>query len=195
LTVDELLTLERMGQKSAEKLLKSIERSKQTTFPRFLYALGVREVGEATASALATHFGNLDALIAADEEALQTVSDVGPVVASRVQAFFGEKHNRDVIRGLIGAGVTWAERQSSAPVADGPLLGKIFVLTGTLAGMTRDEAKDRIQAAGGKVTGSVSPKTDYVVFGDKAGSKLTKAQKLGVKTIDEEEMKKLLVDQ
>ncbi len=195
LSVDELVTLERMGQKSAEKLLKSIERSKATTFSRFLYALGVREVGEATASALASHFGNLDALVAADEEALQAVSDVGPVVAARVHAFFEEKHNKAVIRGLIDAGVTWVERESQAPVADGPLTGKVFVLTGTLAGMTRDEAKDLIQAAGGKVTGSVSQKTDFVVFGDKAGSKLTKAQKLGVKTVDEEGLKKLLADQ
>ncbi|MCI0517591.1 MAG: NAD-dependent DNA ligase LigA [Woeseiaceae bacterium] len=195
LTVDELMTLERMGQKSAEKLLASIERSKQTTLSRFLYALGIREVGEATASALAGHFGNLSELMSASEESLQAVSDVGPVVASRVYAFFSEKHNRDVIQSLIKAGVIWAERASKAAVADGPLTGKVFVLTGTLPGMTRDEAKDRIQAAGGKVSGSVSAKTDFVVFGDKAGSKLTKAQKLGVRTIDQQELEKLLADQ
>ncbi|HSD68832.1 MAG TPA: NAD-dependent DNA ligase LigA [Woeseiaceae bacterium] len=195
LTVDELMTLERMGQKSAEKLLASIERSKQTTLSRFLYALGIREVGEATASALAGHFGNLSELMSASEESLQAVSDVGPVVASRVYAFFSEKHNRDVIQGLVKAGVTWAERASRAAVAAGPLSGKVFVLTGTLPGMTRDEAKDRIQAAGGKVSGSVSAKTDFVVFGDKAGSKLTKAQKLGVRTVDQQELEKLLADQ
>jgi len=195
LSVEGLLTLERMGQKSAEKLLRSIERSRQTTFSRFLFALGVRDVGEATASALASHFGNLDALMSANEETLQTVTDVGPVVASRVHAFFNEKHNRDVIQGLRDAGMTWTERESATVSANGPLDGKVFVLTGTLAGMTRDEAKDRIQAAGGKVTGSVSQKTDYVVFGDKAGSKLSKAQKLGVTLIDEDGLKKLLIDQ
>jgi DNA ligase (NAD+) len=195
LSVEGLLTLERMGQKSAEKLLRSIERSRQTTFSRFLFALGVRDVGEATASALASHFGNLDALMSANEETLQTVTDVGPVVASRVHAFFNEKHNRDVIQGLRDAGMTWTERESATVSANGPLDGKVFVLTGTLAGMTRDEARDRIQAAGGKVTGSVSQKTDYVVFGDKAGSKLSKAQKLGVTLIDEDGLKKLLIDQ
>lgn len=195
LTAEELMNLERMGQKSAEKLLMSIEKSKQTTLPRFLYALGIREVGEATASALAGHFGNLTDLMSASEESLQAVTDVGPVVASRVHAFFGEKHNRDVIQSLIRAGVTWTERSPGALAADGPLAGKIFVLTGTLPGMTRDEARDRIEAAGGKVSSSVSPKTDFLVLGDKAGSKLTKARKLGVRTIDQQELEKLLVDQ
>ncbi len=195
LSVKELLTLERMGQKSAEKLLMSIERSKQTTFSRFLFALGIRDVGEATASALANHFGNLDALMSANEDALQSVTDVGPVVASRVHAFFNEKHNRDVIQGLIDAGVIWNESKSAKDSPDAPLKGKVFVLTGTLAGMTREDARDRIQAAGGKVTGTVSRKTDYVVFGDKAGSKLTKAQKLGVTLIDEDALQKMLIDQ
>jgi len=193
----ELVEMERMGEKSADKLLESIERSKNTTLTRFLYGLGIREVGEATAAALAAHYGKLDALIGASEEELQEVQDVGPVVASRIRHFFGEAHNLDVIGRLRKAGVNWPE---SEPVkvnvpADGPLAGKTFVLTGTLAGMTRDEAKDRIQAAGGKVTGSVSKKTDYVVAGDKAGSKLTKAQNLGITVLDEVGLEKMLSDQ
>jgi DNA ligase (NAD+) len=195
LSVDDLMPLERMGQKSAEKLMRSIERSKATTLPRFLFALGIRDVGEATAAAVAAHFGNLKDLSIADEESLKAVSDVGPVVASRVKAFFAEKHNRDVIRRLTGAGVSWPERKVALRAADGPLRGTTFVLTGTLQGMNRDEAKERIQAAGGKVAGSVSQKTDYVVVGDKAGSKLTKAQKLGIEIISESELQKMLSDQ
>jgi DNA ligase (NAD+) len=195
LTADELVALERMGPKSTENLLSSIAKSKRTTLSRFLYALGVREVGEATARALASHYGSLSRLTAADETSLQAVGDIGPVVASRVRAFFDEKHNRDVIQGLIDAGVAWPESPPKNVAVSGPLTGKSFVLTGTLTGMTRDQAKERIQAAGGSVTGSVSQKTNYVVFGAKAGSKLSKAQKLGIETIDEQGLEKLLNDQ
>jgi DNA ligase (NAD+) len=189
---DELTSLERMGEKSAENLIDSIEQSKETTLGRFLYSLGIREVGEATAANLAAYFGKLDAIIAASEEELLLVADVGPVVASRIRAFFDEAHNREVIARLRDAGVHWKESEPRSDPKDGPLAGKTFVLTGTLSAMTRDEAKDRIQALGGKVTGSVSKKTDYVIFGEKAGSKLTKAQQLGVETLDESLFEALL---
>lgn len=192
---DELIDMERMGKKSTENLLSSIEKSKSTTLARFLYALGIREVGEATAASLASHYGNLKSIMEADEDDLQDVPDVGPVVASRIRAFFGESHNQEVIQRLIDSGISWKESAASRAAPEGPLAGKTFVLTGTLTGMSRDEAKDRIQALGGKVTGSVSKKTSYVVFGDKAGSKLTKAQNLGIATINEVEMEKLLGDQ
>jgi DNA ligase (NAD+) len=189
---DELTSLERMGEKSAQNLIDAIEQSKETTLVRFLYSLGIREVGEATAASLAAHFGMLDAIIAASEEQLLLVADVGPVVASRIRAFFDEAHNLEVIARLRDAGVRWKESEPRSDPKDGPLAGKTFVLTGTLAAMTRDEAKDRIQALGGKVTGSVSQKTDYVIFGEKAGSKLTKAQQLGVDTLDESLFEALL---
>ncbi len=192
LTKDELAEMERMGEKSAENLLAAIQKSKDTTLARFLYGLGIREVGEATAGSLADHFGKLTGIMAADEEDLQTVPDVGPVVASRIHSFFAEKHNQDVIQRLMDAGLTWKETDPARQKADGPLSGKTFVLTGTLTSMTRDEAKEKIQAAGGKVTGSVSKKTDFVVYGDKAGSKLTKAQNLGIETIDEDAFQKIL---
>lgn len=192
---DELVALERMGEKSADNLLASIERSKTTTLSRFLYALGIREVGEATAASLASHYGKLDAIMAADEEDLQQVQDVGPIVASRIRAFFAEKHNRDIVARLRRSGVQWTETTPAAASADGPLSGKTFVLTGTLSAMTRDQAKEQIQALGGKVTGSISTKTDYLVFGDKAGSKLEKAQKLGVTLLDEGELKIMLSGQ
>ena len=133
--------------------------------------------------------------MAADDEGLQEVQDVGPVVASRITAFFGEEHNREVIQRLIDSGVTWPEAEPAPKATDGALFGKTFVLTGSLSGMTRNEAKDRIQASGGKVTGSVSKKTDYLVAGDKAGSKLTKAQNLKVTVLNEVELEKLLSDQ
>jgi DNA ligase (NAD+) len=192
---DELVEMERMGEKSAENLLASIETSKNTTLSRFLYALGIREVGEATASSLAAHYGKLKGIMEADEEALQQVDDVGPVVASRIQTFFAEKHNQEVIRRLIDSGLTWIETEPRQAPADGLLSGKTFVLTGTLSKMTRDEAKDKIQAVGGKVTGSVSKKTDFVVYGDNAGSKLTKAQNLNITTLNEVELEKILTDQ
>ena len=192
---EELAGMDRMGEKSAENLLTAIEKSKDTTLARFLYGLGIREVGEATASSLASHYGKLASIMEADEQSLQTVQDVGPVVASRIHAFFAEKHNQEVIRSLIDSGVTWKDSIPAPKTADGPLSGKTFVLTGTLSSMTRDEAKDLIQAAGGKVTGSVSKKTDFVVYGDNAGSKLTKAQNLEIDTLDEDSFQKLLPDQ
>ena len=192
LSVSELAELDRMGEKSAENVVQSIEASKVTTLARFLYALGIREVGEATALSLATHFGKLENIIVASEEDLLAVADVGPIVASRIRTFFEEPHNSDVISRLIEAGVSWPESEPQAAAKDGTLAGKVFVLTGTLSGMTRDEAKQLIQSHGGKVTGSVSKKTDYLVFGDKAGSKLKKAQSLAIGTLDEQEFEALL---
>jgi len=192
---DELIEMERMGEKSADNLLESIEKSKATTLPRFLYGLGIREVGDATASALAGFYGKLEAIMGAKEEDLQKVPDVGPIVASRIRAFFNESHNAEVIQRLRDSGVHWKDSKPAATATDGALAGKTFVLTGTLSGMTRNEAKDRIQAQGGKVTGSVSKKTDFVVYGDNPGSKFTKAQKLAVDTIDQNGLEKLLADQ
>ncbi len=189
---EELASLERMGEKSAQNLVDAIEQSKETTLARFLYSLGIREVGEATAAGVAAYFGGLDDVVGATEEELEMVPDVGPVVASRIRAFFAEEHNREVIARLKKAGVRWKETKPRTAPQDGPLAGKVFVLTGTLASMTRDEAKDRIQALGGKVTGSVSKKTDFVIYGDKAGSKLKKAQDLDVETLDEEQFEGLL---
>ena len=185
--------LERMGRKSAENILKALERARDTTLDRFIYALGIRHVGESTARDLARHFGALDPLVQASEGELLAVPDVGPVVASSIARFFAEPHNREVIAQLRAAGVHWKEGVPQRAAA-GPLAGKTFVLTGTLAHWTRDEAKGRIEAAGGKVAGSVSGKTDYVVAGDEAGSKLDKARALGVAVIDEEELKRLLED-
>ena len=189
---DELAAMERMGEKSAQNLISSIEASRATTLARFLFALGIREVGEATAAGLASHFGKLGSIVAATEEELLAVPDIGPVVASRIRAFFDEPHNRDVIDALQGLGVEWEEAEPQHSPAEGPLAGKTFVLTGTLSSMTRDEAKRRIQALGGKVTGSVSKKTDFVVYGEKAGSKLNKAQSLEVETLDEEQFRGVL---
>ena len=192
LTKDELAAMDRMGAKSAEKLLAAIEKSKSTTLARFLYGLGIREVGEATAGALATYFGNLDALMASTEDKLLAVGDVGPIVASRIRAFLDERHNLDIIKRLRDSGVHWPEMEPQLAPEDGPLNGKTFVLTGSLDSMTRDQAKQRIQSLGGKVTASVSKKTDYVVYGDKPGSKLTKARDLEVATLDEPQFQRLL---
>jgi DNA ligase (NAD+) len=195
LSQEELVSLDRMGEKSATKLLTAIEKSKRTTLARFLYALGIREVGEATAQQLAQHFGNLDAIAQASEEQLQQVPDVGPIVGSRIHAFFREKHNLRVIDKLTDSGVHWEEWEPVVVPTEGPLVGKTVVLTGTLRSMTRDEAKARIQALGGKVTGTVSKQTDIVVSGENAGSKLTKAQSLGIDVLDEAAFQKLLSDQ
>jgi DNA ligase (NAD+) len=192
---DELVSLERMGEKSADNLLAAIEKSKQTTLARFLYALGIREVGEATAQGLAHSLGKLDAVLGANEEELQQVPDIGPVVASRIRSFFDEPHNLEVIDKLTEAGVQWDETEPAAIPSEGPFVGKTVVLTGTLSLMTRDEAKARIQALGGKVVGSVSKKTDYLIHGQNAGSKLTKAQSLGIDLLSEAELQKLLPDQ
>lgn len=189
---NELLALERMGEKSADKLLAAIERSKETTLARFLYGLGIRDVGESTAVALATHYGKLESIMDASEQDLQQVPDVGPVVAARIRAFFDEEHNRKVIEELRALGLKWEETQPTARPTEGPCVGKTFVLTGTLSRMTRDQAKARIQALGGKVSGSVSKKTDYVVFGENAGSKLSKAQSLEIKILNEAEFEELL---
>lgn len=189
---DELAAMERMGEKSAQNLVASIEKSKATTLSRFLYGLGIREVGEATAASLASHFGGLPAIVSASDEDLLAVADVGPVVATRIRAFFDEGHNRDVIQRIQESGVRWEETDPVASQSEGPLNGKTFVLTGTMSSMTRDEAKDRIQSFGGKVTGSVSKKTEFVIFGEKAGSKLAKAQQLGVATLDETQLEELL---
>ena len=186
-----LANLERMGEKSAQNLLMAIEKSRNTTLARFIFALGIRNVGEATARELARHFGNLDALTAADVDALQQVPDVGPIVAQCIADFFAEPHNREVIEQLRAAGVQWAEGEPQGSVA-GALAGKTFVLTGTLPTLSRDEAKALIEAQGGKVAGSVSKKTHYVVAGADAGSKLDKAQALGLAILDEDGLRALL---
>ncbi|MEW5790576.1 MAG: NAD-dependent DNA ligase LigA [Pseudomonadota bacterium] len=186
----DLAGLERMGEKSASKLLAHIEASKSTTLPRFLYALGIRQVGEATAKDLARYFGDLDPLMQADEEALQRVPQVGPVVAQSIRHFFLQPHNQEVIAALRQAGVHWPPVEH--PMAESPLAGKIFVLTGTLDGMTREEARRRIEALGGKVSGSVSKKTDYVVVGAEPGSKADKARELGVRMLDEKAFLEML---
>src|SRR4029078_7275693 len=172
-----------MAEKSGTNVLAAIDKSRATTLPRFIFALGIRNVGETTARDLARHFGTLDALMQADETALQEAPDIGPVVAQSIVHFFGERHNRDVIAQLRAAGVHWPEEQVARSVAL-PLAAKTFVLTGTLSNLTRDEAKQRIEAQGGKVTGSVSKKTDYVVAGADPGSKLDKARELGVAVLD-----------
>ena len=186
-----MANLERMAEKSAANILAAIGKSRQTTLARFIFALGIRNVGEATAKDLARHFGNLDALIAADADRLQQVPDVGPVVAASIVRFFAEPHNVEVIEQLRAGGVHWPEGESVA-VVNSPIAGKTFVLTGTLPTLSRDEAKDMIEALGGKVAGSVSTKTDYVVAGAEAGSKLDKAQALGVSILDEMRFRELL---
>ena len=186
-----LAGLERMAEKSAANLLEAIARSRETTLSRFIYALGIRNVGETTAKDLARHFAALDVLLDADEETLMQVSDVGPVVARSFRQFCSEAHNREVIRQLLDAGITWPVETAAAD-RPRPLAGKVFVLTGTLPGMSRDAAKALIEQAGGKVSGSVSKKTDYVVAGAEAGSKLTKAQELGVTVIDEVALRGIL---
>jgi DNA ligase (NAD+) len=187
-----LAELERMAQKSAANVIAAIGKSKDTTLARFIYGLGIRNVGEVTGKDLARHFGTLDALMDASLEELQEAPDVGPIVAQSVASFFGEGHNREVIEQLRAAGVHWKEGAPPKKASAGPFTGKIVVLTGTLAAMSRDEAKDRIESLGGKVTGSVSKKTDYVVAGDEAGSKLDRARELGVAVLDEDQFFKLL---
>jgi DNA ligase (NAD+) len=191
LRLEDLAGLERMGEKSASNLLDALARSKRTTLARFIYALGIRNVGEATARDLASHFGALEPLMEADEGALEGAPDVGPVVAASIGGFFRERHNREVIRALRKAGVTWDEGTPRA-AASGRAAGKAFVLTGTLPGMTREEATELILSQGGKVSGSVSKKTDYVVAGAEPGSKLTKAEALGITVLDEAGLRQLL---
>lgn len=184
-----LSELPRMGEKSAVNLLQAIEISKKTTLARFLYALGVREVGEATARSLARHFREIELLMKADLEELQTVSDVGPIVAAHIVGFFHQKHNVELIDKLIRIGVHWPKEKAAKSL---PLSGKTFVLTGTLSTIARDEAKERLQALGARVSASVSKNTDYVVLGENPGSKHTKAKKLGLTVIDEKQFLRLL---
>jgi len=184
LDLDTLSNLDRMANKSAQNILNALETSKNTTLARFIYALGMRNVGEATAKDLAKHFGKLPSLMNAGTQELLEVNDVGPVVAESITSFFSEAHNQSVITELLAAGINWPETEGKQP-ATGNLLGKTFVLTGTLPTMSRDSAKELIETAGGKVSGSVSKKTDYVVAGAEAGSKLDKAQELGVAILDE----------
>ncbi|NCI17237.1 NAD-dependent DNA ligase LigA [Cronobacter muytjensii] len=194
LTAGKLTGLERMGPKSAQNLVNALEKAKETTFARFLYALGIREVGEATAAGLAAHFGTLEALINATIDDLQKVPDVGIVVATHVFNFFEEESNRAVIRDLTEeVGIHWpAPQVVKAEEIDSPFAGKTVVLTGTLSQMSRDDAKARLAALGAKVSGSVSKKTDLLIAGEAAGSKLAKAQELGIEVIDEAEMLRLL---
>jgi DNA ligase (NAD+) len=192
LTVEQLTQLERMGEKSAANLHAAIERSRHTTLARLIYALGIRNVGEATARDLAQHFGSLDALLAADEDQLQAVPDVGPIVAASIAKFFAEPHNRKVLESLRTAGLNWREQAPAPKGGSGKFTGKTFVLTGALAGMTRDEARERIQAQGGRVSTSVSKKTDYVVAGADPGSKYDRAVELGIEILDEDGLKRLL---
>ncbi|WP_088328918.1 NAD-dependent DNA ligase LigA [Lacimicrobium sp. SS2-24] len=187
LDMAQLIGMERMGEKSAANLLKALEKAKQTTLPRFLYALGIREVGEATASNLALHFGTLESIQQADLEQLQQVNDVGEVVARHIVNFFAEAHNAQVVEELLAEGVYWPAIEVPDE-AEQPLKEKTFVLTGTLSAMGRSEAKAKLQQLGAKVTGSVSVSTDYLVAGEKAGSKLTKATELGVEVMSEEQM-------
>jgi DNA ligase (NAD+) len=190
LTAQTLAELERMGDKSAANRLAAIEASRDTTLARFIYALGIRNVGESTARDLAAHIGDIHALMDADVERLQEVPDVGPVVAQSIAAFFQEPHNRKVVNDLLAAGVRWKPAKA-APVGTA-LAGKTFVLTGTLPNLSREEATERIQAAGGKVSGSVSKKTDYVVVGADPGSKAEKARLLDIVVLDEAQLLKLL---
>jgi DNA ligase (NAD+) len=180
-----------MAEKSAANVIAAIGKSKDTTLARFIFALGIRHVGEQTAKDLARHFGRLEDLMAADEAALLEAPDVGPVLAESIARFFAQPHNREVIGALRKAGVHWPDAAPQRAAA-GKLQGRTLVLTGTLPAMTREEAKELIEAEGGKVAGSVSKKTDYVVAGAEAGSKLAKAQELGVPILDEEGFRRLL---
>ena len=193
LGIVKLAALERMADKSAQNLVDSLEKSKRTTLARFLYALGVRQVGETTAKDLARHFGSLDRIMDAHLEQLLEVKDVGPVVAQSIRTFFDQPHNREAVEQLRAAGLRWEEHAgAAADTAPKPLAGRTFVLTGTLPSLSRDEAKDLIEAAGGKVSGSVSKKTHFVVAGTEAGSKLDKANELGVTVLDEDGLRRLL---
>jgi DNA ligase (NAD+) len=189
-----LASLDRMADKSAQNILAALEKSKQTTLPRFLFGLGIRHIGEATAKELAKHFGKLDSIMDATPEQLLEVADVGPVVAQSLRTFFDQPHNREVVEQLRACGLTWAEGEPAVQTPK-PLTGKTFVITGTLPTLGRDEAKDLLEAAGAKVAGSVSKKTDYLLAGADAGSKLDKAKELGVAVIDEAQMYALIAGQ
>jgi len=191
LQAGDLAALERMADRSAANVIAAIDRSRKTTLSRFIYALGIRHVGEATARELAAHFGALVPLLDATEAGLLEVRDVGPVLAESIRDFLAEPHNREVIDALRQRGVRWDESPPRRPI-EGPLSGRTFVLTGTLPSLSRDEAKALLEAAGATVAGSVSKKTDYVVAGADAGSKLAKARVLGVAVIDEDQLRALV---
>ncbi len=191
LTHEQLSSLERMADKSASNIIAALEKSKVTTLPKFLYALGIREVGEVTAASLSSYFGQLDVIQSATVEELEKVPDVGPIVAQHIVAFFELAHNREVIASLKNLGVSWPNVEAVSQ-DDQALSGKVFVLTGTLSTMGRIEAKEALQLLGAKVTGSVSKKTDYIVAGEDAGSKLKKAQSLGVTVLSEDDLIKLI---
>jgi DNA ligase (NAD+) len=192
LTHEQYAGLERMGDKSAENLLQALDKSKHTTLARFLHALGIREVGEVTAAALASHFLELDAIKQAKADDLSQIEGIGPIMAEHIVAFFQQSHNLDVIQKLLDAGVYWDEVET--PAADAQILaGKSFVITGTLS-RPRSEIKDELLAMGGKVVGSVSKKTDYLLAGSDAGSKLAKAEQLGITIIDEDGLSDLIAE-
>ncbi len=193
LTLPALAGLDRMADKSAQNLLDALQKSRQTTLARFVFGLGVRHVGEATAKELARHFGSLDSIMDATPEQLLQVNDVGPIVAQSLRLFFDQQHNREVVRELRECKVNW-EEGPPAPTTPQPLSGKTFVITGTLPGMGRDDAKDLIEAAGGKVAGSVSKKTSFVLAGAEAGSKLDRARALGITVLDEAGLREMLND-
>ena len=192
LSLEKLAALERMGEKSALNLLQALEKSKRTTLARFIYALGIRNVGETTAKDLAKYFGALDKISNTPIEQLQQVPDVGPIVAQSIYEFFAEAHNREVVEKLQAHGVIWDEFEV---VARAPALmdGKIFVLTGSLNSLSRDQAKEKLEALGAKVSGSVSKKTDFVVAGAEAGSKLERALELNIPILDEAGLIKIII--
>ena len=192
LTVEQLATMERLAQKSAQNLVDALARSKDTTLARFLYALGIGQVGETTAQQLAASFGSLDAIMSASADELIEVQDIGPIVAENIRTFFRQPHNVEVIRKLIAAGVRWPQAKLKVDTASQKLAGKTFVLTGTLEAMTRDEAKAKLQSLGAKVTTSVSAKTDYVIIGIDPGSKAVRATQLGINTLDESQFIELI---
>ncbi len=190
LTRDQLLSLERMGEKSASNILAALEASKKTTFERFLYALGIREVGATTARSLALEFKQLDALIKANKDRLMQVKDIGPVMAENIFLFFAQEHNLQVINRLLDSGVHWPQAHAAAEHL--PLKEQVFVLTGTMQELSRDAARDKLQQLGATVTNSVSKKTNYVVVGSDAGSKLSKAQELGIPILNEDQFLSML---
>jgi len=192
LTQKQLTVLERMGDKSAINLLNSLEKSKQTTFARFIFSLGIHDVGETTAKNLADHFHSIESLENATEEELLSIRDIGPVVVSNIHAFFKQKHNREIIDALLATGIHWPDSETAKQKQPQTLAGKVFVVTGTLSDMSRDDAKQALQALGAKVTGSVSKKTDYVIAGENPGSKVAKAMTLGVQVLGESEFHKLI---
>jgi len=188
---DELIKLERMGEKSAQNLLAALEKSKQTTLARFIYALGIREVGEATAKTLANHFGNLAAIMKATDEQLQAVNDIGVVVAQHIITFFQQTHNRDIIQDLQNLGVTWNDINVNLEPQDESLAGKTYVITGSFT-QPREQIKAQLEAKGAKVSSSLSKKTSALIAGEKAGSKLSKAEQLATPILNEEDLGELL---